>query len=154
MPGRASVSAQPKTARIDVRLPGLDALKSRARGKLGTRSGAAPSARKTSKNDSFHCVSVAAGSPACPAAHALEGRRFLPEEAPKLPLPDCNQAECDCAYRHHGDRRDGPRRDDDMGLPGLGFRPKEERRHAEGRRRDDGLVDADDEVTDYFGHGT
>ena len=42
----------------------------------------------------------------CPAVTALQGQRFLTADAPRLPLPDCDQGNCQCTYVHHEDRRD------------------------------------------------
>jgi hypothetical protein len=55
----------------------------------------------------FHAVSIRYAADACNAAIAMEGRRFLSSAAPKLPLPDCDAAECKCRFRHHDDRRGG-----------------------------------------------
>src|SRR6202171_1973880 len=55
---------------------------------------------------SCHAVSIAAGPVACPAAEALRHKRFLSDEAPPLPLPECASPwRCKCIYRHHSDRR-------------------------------------------------
>lgn len=54
----------------------------------------------------FHGISLKPGRHACPAIQGLTGQRFLPEEAPSLPLSGCDQQKCQCAYSHHGDRRD------------------------------------------------
>jgi len=59
----------------------------------------------------WHAISVVAAHHACPAAGALRGIRFLSAQAPALPLKDCNQrSSCKCTYKHHKDRRAGPRR--------------------------------------------
>lgn len=63
-----------------------------------------PSLRATSP---FHAVSVMYSSTACDAAKALAGRRFLAGTAPRLPLPECDAAECRCRFSHHSDRRSG-----------------------------------------------
>src|SRR3981189_1697712 len=88
----------------------------------------------------WHAVSVVGGPRACPAAEGLRDKRFLSDEAPRLPLPECSSPwRCKCVYRHHPDRRAIPRRETDRG----GFpRPRlaKERRHGlkgRGRRTDD-----------------
>ena len=54
----------------------------------------------------------------CAAVAAIEGRRFLSEEAPPLPLTDCEIPRlCRCVYVHFSDRRTEGRRDSDHGLP-------------------------------------
>lgn len=59
----------------------------------------------------FHAVSIRPGRGACTSARELEGQRFLSREAPALPLPECGQANCDCRFAHHADRRSNdPRR--------------------------------------------
>lgn len=86
----------------------------------------------------WNAVSVVSSSQSCEAARALRERRFLSKEAPRLPLPDCTQAElCRCTYRKYADRRAGPRRDEEQ----LGTRRARdagtERRAGRGRRRTD-----------------
>ena len=59
----------------------------------------------------WHAISVVASIQACPAARALRSIRLLSAQAPALPLKDCNQrSSCMCTYKHHKDRRAGPRR--------------------------------------------
>lgn len=52
----------------------------------------------------------------CEAVQALAGQRYLCDEAPRLPLPDCDQPICDCTYRRHPDRRMDVRRATDLGF--------------------------------------
>ena len=94
------------------------------------RTGAKPQATKR-----WHAVSIAAPPTACDAARACKGKRFLSREAPHLPLPECNAARCECKYRHYADRRGGPRRGDDRGVPKA--RVDTNRRGARGRRAAD-----------------
>jgi len=54
----------------------------------------------------FHGVSLQPGLEACAAVQGLAGQRFLPAEAPTLPLAGCDQQKCQCAYTHHSDRRE------------------------------------------------
>jgi hypothetical protein len=70
----------------------------------------------------FHGVSVKPGHQACQAVRELVDQRFLPEEAPALPLAACDQSKCQCAYAHHGDRRDREDRRTGWGTFG-GFTP-------------------------------
>ena len=60
-----------------------------------------------SSGSRYPAVSVRTSRNGCPAAEALRGQRFLPEEAPPLPLPGCTWARCNCKYSHHVDRRSG-----------------------------------------------
>lgn len=70
----------------------------------------------------FHGISVKPGPHACQAVQALVGRRFLPDEAPAMPLATCDRSKCQCAYSHHGDRRDREDRRSGWGTFG-GFTP-------------------------------
>lgn len=83
----------------------------------------------------FHAVSIKPGRTSCEAVNAVEDVRFLSNEAPQLPLPDCTNPDCRCTYQHYDDRRTGPRRDADVGLPGEA--PAQERRKQRGRRSTD-----------------
>jgi hypothetical protein len=81
----------------------------------------------------YHAVSVTPCPVACSFARRLRGRRFLSREAPQLPLPGCPLANCQCAYKHHDDRRRKLRRDwDRMERPQSWSGP--ERRQTHGRR--------------------
>jgi len=85
----------------------------------------------------YHCVSVVAGPRACTAVRLLEGARLLSADAPHLPLPDCDcPADCGCTFRHHDDRRVGPRRARDSGRLADPW-SLTERRHPGGRRATD-----------------
>lgn len=91
----------------------------------------------------WHAVSIECGRPGCPSAQLVAGQRFLSEQAPKLPLTGCtNPLGCRCVYKHHDDRRSGPRRLLDIET-GRSLRTStaylgEERRNARGRRTTDG----------------
>lgn len=63
-----------------------------------------PALKNSSK---YHAVSIKPGAYACSAANDLAGDRFLASEAPSLPLPGCDAADCDCHFSHHNDRRTG-----------------------------------------------
>jgi hypothetical protein len=86
----------------------------------------------------WHAVEIRGGTNSCAAVRALSGKRYLPGEAPALPLPDCDcGARCECRYRHHEDRRRGPRRTADGALVTPPPESLVDRRHAEGRREQD-----------------
>ncbi len=93
---------------------------------------AARARAKPQANNRWHAVSIAAAAGACDAARACKGKRFLSREAPRLPLPECNAARCECKYRHYADRRGGPRRGDEKGVPKA--RVDANRRGTRGRR--------------------
>ena len=61
----------------------------------------------------------------------------LPQEIRPLPLPTCDAARCTCHYKHHKDRRAGPRRRGDWGGPMVAQYTGSERRRTSGRRADD-----------------
>jgi hypothetical protein len=90
------------------------------------------------KTTTYHAVSIAPGLRACEAARALEGKRFLSREAPKLPLKDCSCSTCVCRYEHYEDRRNGQRRARDLGVSIDGYDGSEKRLKARrGRRKNE-----------------
>jgi hypothetical protein len=92
----------------------------------------------TSAKDPWKAVVILVGESPCAAATLLRSKRFLARSAPRLPLPECSkQDQCECKYRHLGDRRGPPRR---AGDEGSFLRPikkilKEQRRPGERRER-------------------
>jgi hypothetical protein len=84
----------------------------------------------------YHAVSILPGTGACAAANRFSGQRMLPKQAPRLPLPGCDAKICDCRFKHHKDRRAGPRRNSDVVLMTASF-PGKERRRSRGRRAED-----------------
>jgi hypothetical protein len=95
-------------------------------------------APKTTPRKLFHGVEIRSRDGiACAALEALEGTRFIAEEAPSVPLALCDRAnECRCVYAHYEDRRGGPRRESDAGLPARDW--PNDSRHGAGRRVTDG----------------
>ncbi len=88
---------------------------------------------------SYHAVSIRFEKRACDAAREYEGRRLLAVEAPKLPLPDCDAAECNCRFVHYKDRRSGKDRRSPFGSGGISATPgrfEPERREGKERRED------------------
>jgi hypothetical protein len=85
----------------------------------------------------WHGVMVVLNGTSCAAAALCRNSRFLASEAPKLPLPACTHPdECRCTYRHFEDRRNGPRRTEEIG--GLqADKPEVNRRKSRGRRARD-----------------
>ncbi|MGH8262463.1 MAG: hypothetical protein ACRET4_03210 [Steroidobacteraceae bacterium] len=95
-------------------------------------------APKRRSRASFRAVSIVpAGGSCCPTCDELRHRRFLLEEAPKLPLAHCTAPECLCHYRHHSDRRqyNPGRRVRDVGQPNPQFDGSERRLWDVSRRR-------------------
>jgi hypothetical protein len=76
------------------------------------RKGKSPAATKEKaprpavKSSEYHSVSIKLSSKSCTAAKEMTGQRFLSIDAPALPLPGCDIAECGCRFVHHKDRRD------------------------------------------------
>ncbi|HET9693188.1 MAG TPA: hypothetical protein VFP48_02295 [Steroidobacteraceae bacterium] len=84
----------------------------------------------------FHAVTVVPGAGACPQAESVRGLRLLSAEAPRLPMGGCDRPDqCDCRFRHHDDRRAGPRRVERTTNPRQPGAP--ERRSVRGRRAAD-----------------
>ncbi|HEY0683363.1 MAG TPA: hypothetical protein VGD45_13600 [Steroidobacter sp.] len=84
----------------------------------------------------YHAVSVLPGADACAAAYRFSGQRYLSRQAPRLPLPSCDVQACGCRFKHHKDRRSGPRRNSDVGMVMAGY-SGQERRRSRGRRATD-----------------
>jgi hypothetical protein len=58
----------------------------------------------------YRCVELRYRGDACDAVKRIGAKRFLPGEAPAIPVPGCDVAQCACRYVHHDDRRDDDRR--------------------------------------------
>jgi hypothetical protein len=85
----------------------------------------------------YHAVCVVSGPKACAAAKQLKNVRVLSADAPRLPLANCDcPGACRCTYRHHDDRRAGPRRARERGQLG-GPWAMTDRRRSVGRRETD-----------------
>ena len=63
--------------------------------------------RRSTPASPFRAVSVYPYSDCCQAAKAVNGKLFLSNDAPHLPLAECTAEKCQCVYRHHADRRTG-----------------------------------------------
>lgn len=107
------------------------------------RDGPAPEALEEpdlASTSEFHAVSVRFPKNACAAAKALAGQRFLASAAPRLPLSNCDAAQCTCRFIHHKDRRSGEDRRNPFGpgaIMGATGRHQAERRQRAGRRSTD-----------------
>jgi hypothetical protein len=62
------------------------------------------------KSSPYAGVKIISAADSCACAKQLDGQNYLAREAPVLPLPDCDQSECHCRYKHLPDRREGDRR--------------------------------------------
>ena len=97
----------------------------------------APEPRPAAQANPYHAGSVLPCAKACAAAYRFSGQRFLSRQAPRLPLPSCDVATCGCRFKHHKDRRSGPRRNSDVGMMTLGYSGQERRLTRGGRRSTD-----------------
>ena len=89
-----------------------------------------PPGRPASK---WHAVIVVLQTSSCAAAALCRNTRYLSCEAPRLPLANCaTPDECPCKFRHFQDRRNGPRRNADMGTGS--DKPPIDKRKSRGRR--------------------
>jgi hypothetical protein len=83
----------------------------------------------------WRAVSIVSSAACCATAIGLLGTRFLPKEAPRLPLKGCLMgSDCRCSYQHHEDRRVLLRRAPDLWNPANTRCVQEERRRERGRR--------------------
>lgn len=60
----------------------------------------------------FRCVLFSAGSHSCKSALAFQTKPILINNAPSLPLQDCNAEKCTCSLLKYDDRRTGTDRRD------------------------------------------
>ena len=76
----------------------------------------------------------------CSAVAQIVGYRILADEAPPLPLPDCDEPQCRCRYAQYRDRRTDLRRDADDGIGTVAamLNTNDVRSEVPGRRADDG----------------
>jgi hypothetical protein len=68
---------------------------------------AAPRATDSRTDSRFRAVSIRPGEGSCEAARQFGKMRFLCTKAPRLPVPECTAATCNCRYVHYADRRSG-----------------------------------------------
>lgn len=95
----------------------------------------APAARASSH---WHAVAIKPKGQCCDAVQAHRHARFLPSDAPRLPLKECNTSDtCTCVYKHHADRRALPRRQDERDGLRRGGKVEQERRLTRDRRGTD-----------------
>jgi hypothetical protein len=78
----------------------------------GTRQGSSAARVRalTRPSGNYHCVELRFSPDACDAVKRIGTKRFLPDEAPGIPVPGCDAAKCSCRYVHHDDRRHRDRR--------------------------------------------
>ena len=83
---------------------------------------------------------VELGQSGCAESDKLMGRRFTFDEAPKLPLHDCNRTSCNCHFKGLRERRLQPRRIRSDRRDEVRFdKTHPDRRRNAGRRRGDDM---------------
>ena len=97
---------------------------------------------QTDINKDFRGVQIHPGPGACKLARAQKGQRYLMNEAPSLPLPECDADKCQCRYVKQRDRRSWEPRRLELGQFGS-IRPHGSEDRREGRR-DRRKSDSDD----------
>ena len=81
---------------------------------LAKPNGKPPAGTKSSNNEYRGVQIVINKNKCCQAAVAVSDHRFLIEQVPKLPLPNCDAAQCGCGYERFDDRRADLRRASDV----------------------------------------
>lgn len=61
---------------------------------------------------SYRCVKIEIGQQACSQVKVYQAKPILVNDAPRLPLADCNVGQCDCKFLRFDDRRSGEDRRD------------------------------------------
>lgn len=86
----------------------------------------------------YYGVSIQPDNHPCEAIKAIADQRFLSEDAPRLPLPECDRTECRCVLRPQDDRRAGyDRRGDSFSAYGnFELDRHTQKRHDQRDRRD------------------
>ena len=106
-------------------------------GRSGTRDETTPNKKNASR---YRGVQVIADAErCCAAAQTIEGNRYLAHQVPKLPLENCDSADCRCTFELYDDRRTDLRRTSDIGFDMASeFRSGENRRteHVDRRKSD------------------
>lgn len=87
----------------------------------------------------YRGVAIRPGKNGCASARRLDERRFLAQEAPRLPLLNCDASVCQCRYSHFEDRRQHQRRSSHSLARGLGGAGNVEHRTGSDRRRRSGF---------------
>ncbi len=100
-------------------------------------SSAAPEQPAKQITSPYAAVAIRGPATACCASKELAGERFLAKSPPELPLPGCDQTNCECYFVHYEDRRrESDRRSPfsvNLGSSGTGVY-KVERRSGKDRR--------------------
>ena len=85
-------------------------------GLLAKLNGKSTAGTKTSSDRHRGVQIVINKNECCQAAVAIADQRFLIEQIPKLPLANCDAAQCGCGYQRFDDRRTDVRRASHVGF--------------------------------------
>ena len=89
------------------------------------------------KSNPYACVEIKTRMDHCNAVEAYLGKRMLTEEAPWLPLSECDNDNCRCKFLRFDDRRADQRRDADIGISRRDYVGEDRRASIRGRRSSD-----------------
>jgi hypothetical protein len=89
--------------------------------------------RTASRAERFAGVEIRRHGAACVAAAALDGKRFLANQSPALPLAGCTKQRCDCTFVKYSDRRTDDRRWENDGMTAAMFNTAQRRKLADRR---------------------
>jgi len=97
--------------------------------------GVRPESPASTTSLAFNAAAVVPDEQACAASLAAAGQRYLAQEAPRIPLPECTRPlQCHCRLARLNDRRKTDRRD---ALSFSRWYSGIERRRGPGRRTSD-----------------
>ncbi len=85
----------------------------------------------------WYAVSIVPGETSCKLVRMHQGTRWLSAEAPRLPVPGCDEQQCECRYRHFADRRANVQRKQDRDGWVRNFKGDDRRSGVRGRRASD-----------------
>ena len=66
--------------------------------------------QEKAETSDYRCVVIKTGQQTCAKVRELAGKPILLNEAPLLPLTECDVARCNCKFTRHEDRRMNDRR--------------------------------------------
>lgn len=83
--------------------------------KLFPKRSSTGAAATTNSNSQYRGVQINVDrSNCCAAVRLIDGKRFLSDEVPALPVDHCDVARCQCTYGLFNDRRSDARRTSDV----------------------------------------
>ncbi len=94
---------------------------------------AAAAGESDAESNEFHAVTVLLDANPCAAAKRVASQRYLSNEAPGFPLPECDRPACNCRYEHHADQCEPEDRRKGL-YSGYPAGPADEKRNSTDRR--------------------